>query len=250
MITIKKIKTLSPRTRVRKLASIFYLSSKEKIDTSYLEEAFSLLINDEMFSKEDKDALSYFFNKGEKENMKDIYYRVLSVLGETPSDWDNIDNSGNIDWNKRKVKKHTLFLDRIRSPFNVGSIFRSSESFCVDKIILSLGTASPEHKRAEKTSRGTTKGVEWEYDEVKNLKGNIFALECGGEDISTFSFPKNGVCIIGGEEDGISKESRKMAEESCGIVTIPLYGAKGSINVSSAVSILLYEWARREKENV
>ena len=70
----------------------------------------------------------------------------------------------------------------------------------------------------------------------------VFALEIGGQDIRSFEFPERGVCIIGSEETGITNEAREKAESSLGIVSIPQFGAKGSINVASAAAILLYKW--------
>ena len=64
----------------------------------------------------------------------------------------------------------------------------------------------------------------------------------GGIPINDFSFPRQGTVIIGSEELGISPEAKSIVEESAGIVTIPTYGAKGSLNVSVAFGILMYYW--------
>ena len=63
----------------------------------------------------------------------------------------------------------------------------------------------------------------------------MFALEIGGTDIREFEFPEKGICMIGSEETGLTREARELALSSCGIVTIPQFGAKGSINVASAM---------------
>ena len=150
-------------------------------------------------------------------------------------------------WSKREIKDHYLYLDHLRSPYNIGSIFRSAESFGIKKIYISPGSASPEHPRAVKTSRMTTEGVAWKEEELENIDLPVFALELGGKDISEFEFPEKGICIIGSEETGVSPEALRIADASLGRVSIKQYGAKGSINVSAATAILLHRWMESDK---
>jgi TrmH family RNA methyltransferase len=78
---------------------------------------------------------------------------------------------------------------------------------------------------------------------LESLKGqNVFALELGGQNIDQFKFPEEGVVIIGSEELGVSVPFLKAADESYGRVSIPLFGSKGSLNVSVAFGILIYKW--------
>ena len=129
----------------------------------------------------------------------------------------------------------------------MGAIFRSAEAFGISRIILVEGTASPEHVRALRTSRGTTSVVPWSFmseDEVISfLKGYdascVLALELGGVSINDYEFPPRGVAVLGSEEFGISPEILSC----CGSrISIPLGGAKGSLNVSVAAGILLQRW--------
>ena len=238
MIRLKKIKSLKERVQIRKCGEVFHLLSKGG-ETNEKEEIFSHLLT--LLSEEEKERAKYFYVKGRYD---DIYFLTLDVLGESPADWDLVDDDGRIDFSKRTVFHHMLYLDSLRSPFNVGSIFRSAESFQVSGIYIAPGSASPEHPRARRTSRGTVDGVDWKEMDLADIPSSIpvFALETGGEDIATFSFPEHGICIIGSEEDGISAEARKRADASFGIVSIPQHGAKGSLNVSAAAAILLYKW--------
>ena len=90
---------------------------------------------------------------------------------------------------------------------------------------------------------GCNKVVPWDVGGLETLKnGAVFALETGGNPIETFDFPQGGTVILGNEELGVSPEARKYAEESLGIVSIPLYGVKGSLNVTSAFAILMHSW--------
>ncbi|MBQ0070819.1 MAG: TrmH family RNA methyltransferase [Spirochaetales bacterium] len=243
MITIKKIETLKPRVRIRKLGGIFHEAVYTEFDAAYLESAYQCLLGQELLTKETREKVEYFYKKGDKLSYDDIYYTLLDLLGEAPADWDVVDEEGNTDWSQREVRDHYLFLDRLRSPYNVGSVFRSAESFCVKGIYLAPGTADPEHPRSRRTSRDTIDGVSWEYRELEEVEDlPVFALELGGKDVTEFEFPKKGICIIGSEESGVSPEALEKADKSLGRVSIRQYGAKGSINVSAATAILLQKW--------
>ena len=68
-----------------------------------------------------------------------------------------------------------IILDNIRSLNNIGSVFRTSDAFLIEKIYLCGITAQPPHKDIHKTALGSTDSVNWEYvkdtlDLVKNLK--------------------------------------------------------------------------------
>ena len=239
MLTIRKIRTLKPRVQLRKCGQYFHLASasirpEEEMDAYF--QLFTSLLPDERRSE-----ASYSF---ERMRYDDLYYLSLDVLGEAPADWDIVEN-GDVDYSKRTVFPHFLYLDFIRSPYNLGSIFRNSEAFGVEKIFIRPGSASPLHERALRTSRGTVNGVLWEFRELEEIRDDyqLFALELGGEDVSSFAFPERGLCIIGSEESGVSRGALDAADSSLGRVSIRQYGAKGSINVASASAILLSAWA-------
>lgn len=247
MITIKKIASLKPRVQLRKVADVFHEAKSENLDREYLEECLSLLPATGLVSSDDIEKLNYFFSKATDASFTDIYYYLLNILGESPADWDFKDDSGSIDWSQRTVKEHYLYLDHLRSPYNIGSVFRSAESFGVKKIYISPGSASPEHPRAKKSARMTTEGVDWEEKELEEIELPVFALELGGKDITEFEFPQKGICIIGSEETGVSPEALERADNSLGRVSIRQYGAKGSINVAAATAILLHSWMEAKK---
>ena len=164
--------------------------------------------------------------------------RVLSQL----RDWDLVDGQGRLDAEGRRQLPHSLFLDRVRSPYNIGAVFRSAESFCVDHIYLRRGCGDVTSPRCARTARGATETVPYTIvDDLEVLKGRtVFALETGGEALSSFSFPEDAVCVIGSEEDGVSADVLGMCSSR---VTIEQFGSKGSINVSVACGILLHAWA-------
>ena len=86
--------------------------------------------------------------------------------------------------------------------------------------------------------------VAWRRSSLAELAGKlpIFALELGGEPLEGFSFPCQGIVILGSEELGISREARELC--TYGTVSIPMLGAKGSLNVAVAFGIIMYSWTR------
>ncbi len=89
--------------------------------------------------------------------------------------------------------------------------------------------------------------IEGDLEYIKSLNMPVFALETGGKELKKFSFPENGIAIIGSEETGVSPEALSLAMSSWGICSIKQYGAKGSLNVASATAILLNAWMENEE---
>ena len=98
----------------------------------------------------------------------------------------------------QQIKKLPIImvLDNVRSALNVGSVFRSSDAFRVEKIILCGITAQPPHKEVLKTAIGATESVQWEYFEdtkeaVKHLKSEkvkVYAIEQASNSIDLREF--------------------------------------------------------------
>jgi TrmH family RNA methyltransferase len=139
-----------------------------------------------------------------------------------------------------------IYLEDVRSPFNVGSIFRTAEAFGARRILLSPRTPLPSHPRARRTSLGATGVIPWDQAELSAVESTVgvFALELGGIAIDSFNFPSNGTVLVGSEELGLSPEALRLADGNCGRVSIPLWGAKRSLNVSVAFGILMHAWQR------
>ena len=185
-----------------------------------------------------------------------IKHILLAEIGKDQSDWDFTVSGGKLDPEKRQVFKGMyVYLEDIRSPFNVGAMFRTAESFGVEKIILSPLCADPRHKRAERTAMGCIDVIPWERQDLFPAPENappdnltetlpIFALETGGVPLAEFPFPKRGIMITGSEELGVSPRALSAADASLGRVSIPCCGAKGSLNVSVAFGIAVQAWGQ------
>jgi TrmH family RNA methyltransferase len=176
-----------------------------------------------------------------------VRYILLAETGRFPADWDLVDPEGCLDPQKRRSFPGVgVYLEDIRAPFNVGAIFRTAESFGAEKLYLSPLCADPLHPRAERTARGCVSILPWE-----RLSGGlpdgperpVFALETGGRALRDFPFPPRGVMILGSEELGVSPGALARADRSLGRLSIPTYGAKGSLNVSVAFGIAMQAWA-------
>ena len=142
--------------------------------------------------------------------------------------------------------------DNIRSLYNVGSIFRSSDGALLNKLYLTGYTPYPPRKEIEKTALGATQTVPWSYfknplDAISELKEHsikVCVLELTDKstpyyDLGTTDFP---LClVVGNEITGVSKEIIKAADMA---IEIPMHGLKQSLNVAVAYGIVLYDCLR------
>lgn len=154
----------------------------------------------------------------------------------------------------KKVKKHPIYAmaDNIRSIYNVGSIFRTSDAALISKLYLTGYTPYPPRPEIEKVALGATDAVEWEYikdplEAVKKMKSEgikIVPLEITQNsrnytDVKETDFP---LCLIlGNELTGVSNDIIALSDFS---IEIPQYGFKHSINVSVAYGIAVMELVR------
>jgi TrmH family RNA methyltransferase len=176
-----------------------------------------------------------------------LRHDLLHALHTEPAEWDLVrPETGILDRSGVAVSPMTVYLEDMRSPFNVGSIFRTAEAFGAERILLSPRTPLPTHPRAEKTAMGASHAIPWEVAELASLRGrtDVFALELGGTPLDSFAFPAAGTVLVGSEELGLSPEALEIAAAGLGRVSIPLAGAKRSLNVAVAVGVLLQAWAR------
>ncbi len=180
-----------------------------------------------------------------------VRHILLAETGQSQADWDFLDADSRLDAKKRRVfTGMQVYLEDIRSPFNVGALFRAAESFGVERVLLSPLAADPLHQRAQRTAMGCVDIVPWERLALERIdvalhETPVFALETGGVDLRDFPFPARGVMIVGSEELGVSPASLVLADASLGRVSISTYGAKGSLNVAAAFAIVIREWAER-----
>lgn len=181
---------------------------------------------------------------------------LLKIIGTFPAEWDLViaphstDNTPKGTVVKRDFYPGVaVYAEDIRSPFNIGSIFRTAEGMGADKVYISPFCVDPDHPRAVRSGMGCIETMGYERLALNELPEDVpvFALETGGTDINEFEFPEQGICIIGSEELGVSPEALKKA--TYGTVTIPMKGLKASLNVGVAFGILMQKWVEALNKN-
>ena len=152
----------------------------------------------------------------------------------------------------KKTSKIPLIvvLDNIRSLNNIGSVFRTSDAFLIEKIYVCGITAKPPHKEIHKTALGATESVEWEYIEdtlslVKKLqKEGIIVAAIEQVESSTMlqdftiDSTKRHAIIFGNEVKGVQQE---VVSASNYCIEIPQFGTKHSLNISVSAGVVIWD---------
>ena len=161
------------------------------------------------------------------------------------------------DFKLANKKPLVVVMDNIRSMHNVGSVFRTSDAFLIAGICLGGYTPQPPHRDIQKTALGATESVDWLYYEqtaeavlaLKEQGYKVYAIEQTEGSISLEKFSqslpvKNEASlafVFGNEVEGVSEEVLALCD---GVIEIPQYGMKHSLNISVAAAIVLWEMVR------
>lgn len=149
------------------------------------------------------------------------------------------------EYNKLPKNPIYIILDNLRSAFNVGAIFRLCDTMRVSGLFLCGYTASPPHKKLEKTSLGSIDYVPWKKfehtaDAVRYLQEQkipVWAAETTSLSKSYLSIeypPEIGI-VFGNEVSGVSMDIMEMCDS---LVEIPLFGFKNSLNVAASCAVI------------
>ncbi len=156
------------------------------------------------------------------------------------------DQKPNSTW--KSAFSYWVVLDNLRSAFNVGSIFRTTDAAGFEGVVISGKTPGKNHLQVSKTAMGscswipeqkTDNIIKW-ISEAKENGTPIIGIETIETSIShtLFNWPKKGIIILGNEEYGISQELLKTCDHW---VHIPMYGHKNSINVANAYAAIAFQ---------
>ncbi len=149
-----------------------------------------------------------------------------------------------------------IILDDIRSLNNIGSVFRTSDAFLVEKIYLCGITAIPPNKEIHKTALGATETVTWEYhndvlEVISNLKKenvSVFAIEQveNATFLQDFTIEKNKkyALVFGNEVYGVNQKAIEICD---GTIEIPQLGTKHSLNIAVSAGILVWDLFQKMK---
>jgi len=152
----------------------------------------------------------------------------------------------------KQVEKTPIIvvLDNIRSLNNIGSVFRTSDAFLIEKIYLCGITATPPHKDIHKTALGSTDTVDWEY--VEDTLSLVEKLKVEGIKVISIEQAENATMlndftpeqqttyalVFGNEVKGVSQE---VVNASDVVIEIPQYGTKHSLNISVSAGVVIWD---------
>lgn len=166
-------------------------------------------------------------------------------------------NRSSVDQFKSEIKSPlVVILDNVRSMNNVGSIFRTCDAFAIEHLYLCGITAQPPHKDIAKTALGATESVAWSYHEdvvslVSQLQQDhfeVYLIEQTDNSILLDQFKitsdKKVAIVLGNEVFGVDE---KLLPICNGVIEIPQFGTKHSLNVTIAGGIVIWEMVKQLK---
>ena len=266
MIELSKLNHLEPGQKRRKLALTFGALERDIVGIAekgmvytyklpradYVRRLADIVVRDPQITPAARDQLQSLLNAtpfDEQRVCNCARNTLLAIIGTFPTEWDLIiaPHQPPIDENGLVRARDffpgvCVYAEDIRSPFNLGSIFRTAEAMGAEKVYISPLCTDPKHPKAQRGSMGCIETLGYERVALDDLPADlpVFVLETGGTPIETFDFPQKGICIIGSEELGVSPQA--LARATYGRVSIPMTGLKASLNVGVAFGILMQKW--------
>jgi tRNA G18 (ribose-2'-O)-methylase SpoU len=146
-----------------------------------------------------------------------------------------------------------VVLENIRSAYNVGSVFRTSDAFLIEAIYIIGYSAKPPHKEIKKTALGAEETVSWKHfktsaeaiDELKANHYKVFAIEQAENSLllqqAEFYNEEKIAVIFGNEVTGVEQSTIHLCD---GCIEIPQLGMKHSLNIATAAGVVLWELVR------
>ena len=150
-----------------------------------------------------------------------------------------------------------VVLDNIRSLNNIGSVFRTADSFLLEAIYLCGITAQPPHRDIQKTALGATESVTWKYfesttkaiEDLKQENYKIASIEQTENSVmlNKYTVNKNEklAIVFGNEVKGVEQE---VINNSDVVIEIPQYGTKHSLNISVSAGIVIWELQKQYRD--
>ncbi len=147
-----------------------------------------------------------------------------------------------------------VVLDDVRSMHNVGSVFRTADSFRVSEVVLCGITGCPPHAELHKTALGAEDSVAWRYfptasEAVRQLQSDgytVYSVEQVEHSTKLQRFVaekgRRYAVVLGNEVKGVHQE---VVDTSDGCLEIPQLGTKHSMNVSVTAGIVIYKFAEQ-----
>lgn len=158
------------------------------------------------------------------------------------------------EFKKRNKAPLVIVLDNVRSLNNVGSAFRTSDAFLIEKICLCGITGTPPNREIQKTALGATESVDWEYYDhtskaLEQLQAEGYII-CSFEQVDQSIFlndfqpepRKKYALVFGNEVFGVEQE---VILKSDHVLEIPQLGTKHSLNISVSIGIAIWDFVAK-----
>lgn len=174
----------------------------------------------------------------------------INILLMRKLSMDELNRKSSQEFTQSKKFPVVAVLENVRSAYNVGSVFRTADAFLIEEVILIGYTAVPPHKEIAKTALGAEAVVAWKHfsnaiEAIHYLKEHDYLI-LGVEQTSDSvpldqldNFVKHKVAFVFGNE--VSGVEQKTLELCDGLVEIPQFGTKHSLNISVAAGVILWE---------
>lgn len=155
------------------------------------------------------------------------------------------------EFKNKKKNPLVVVLDNVRSMNNVGSAFRTSDAFCVEKIFLCGITAKPPHREIHKTALGATDSVDWEH--VENTAALVGRLKSQGYVVVSVEQVENALPLQSFQPETEKKYAFIFGNEAFGVdddvvrlsdicLEIPQFGTKHSLNISVSIGVVIWDF--------
>lgn len=170
---------------------------------------------------------------------------------------EELNRLSNEDFKAARKANLTILLDDVRSAMNVGAVFRTSDAFRIEKIVLCGITATPPHKEINKTALGAHEVVNWEYQKdavtycrrLKEQGYTVLSIEQadGSTSLDQFMPQKSAkyVLIFGNEVFGVSDDLIALSDD---VLEIPQFGTKHSLNISVSAGVVIWDLVSKQKK--
>ena len=163
-------------------------------------------------------------------------------------------NRKSVDEFKESAKMPVIaVLENIRSAYNVGSVFRTADAFLLEAIYICGYTCQPPHKEIKKTALGAEDSVTWQHfdnaptaiEQLKSEGYKVYAIEQAVNSYALqgvdFKSIEKVAVIFGNEVNGVEQSTIELCD---GVIEIPQFGMKHSLNIATAAGVVLWEIIR------
>lgn len=157
------------------------------------------------------------------------------------------------EWRRRTPRRLSIALDGVQGPFNVGSICRTAAAYRAEHLWVSEHATGPDNPKVGKTALGSERYLAVArlstVDEIAaaaHAKGYVVIgveLAEGAQPIHELDLRRDVCLVVGNEDHGISRDGLSACDQ---LAFLPQLGRIGSLNVATAASMAMYEWARQQ----